>query len=102
MSLFIKTRRYGPLREPISRSCGGLWSLVEAFWPFGQKRSYYVVRSYLVVTLVPFSRNLNNFEDFFFFKSQKLQKIPKNLKIFKKNLKNQNKQKKFKKNLKTP
>ena len=61
-----ETRRYGPLRGPTSSSCGGLHPSSEAFFALLEKRTYYAVLAHFrpfwssVVTLVTFTRNLND------------------------------------------
>ena len=60
-SLNTKTRRYGPLCGPTSSSCGGLWSLAEAFYAiWAKKMSLLYVFAHFWQFLVPIS-NLGNF-----------------------------------------
>ena len=83
------TRRYGPLRGPTSRSCGGLRPSAEAF---------YAVLAHFwcpVVTMVTFSSNISNNN-----KTKKNPKNSKNYKKFPKNSKIQKTSKKSKKNKK--
>ena len=93
------TRRYGPLRGPISSSCEGLWASAEAFFAFrAKKRAYYAVLAHLcnfwcqVVTLVTFSSNLSNFE------RNPKKPTKKNIENPKKIKRNQRNQKKYPKN----
>ena len=66
----ICTRRYGPLRGPISSSCGGLRSSVETFFGLRAWKSFFMqfwnILGHFwcpVVSLVTFSSNLSNFEN---------------------------------------
>ena len=54
------TRRYGPLREPTTSSCRGLWAKqnpIMLFWPI---LGHFCCS---VATLENFNSNLNNFEE---------------------------------------
>ena len=69
MDLLMITRRYGPLREPTSSSCGGLRPLAEVFFALRAKEELIMLFWAIfgifwcpVVTLVTFSINLSNFE----------------------------------------
>ena len=65
--VFMKTRRYGPLRGPTSSSCGGLWPLAEAFFALWAKKELFMLFWPIfgnfwcpVVTMVTFSSNHGN------------------------------------------
>ena len=60
-------RRYGPLREPTSSSCGGLGPLAEALFALWAKTSrfgpLYAIFLRTVITIVTFSSNLRNLRE---------------------------------------